>query len=182
MSQWIRPICHKGMAEHLFWTSCWLNKQDFAKHKTKRLVCKFYCYLQHQTFKTKEVVRPNMKMAIYPSICSKSLTTYYISYSYVSLALFVQVLDKNEWKSFRSLISSHRKLRRCGKKLPRYCDTNHDRKISLTEWLHCLNAQRLVAGKWVFSNRFIKASIICILLFEKFWVTNYYSLFIMSIK
>lgn len=93
---------------------------------------------------TKEVVRSNMKMAIYPSICSKSLN---ISYSYVSLPLFVQVLDKNEWKSFRSLISSHRKLRRCGKKLPRYCDTNHDRKISLTEWLNCLNAQRLVAGK-----------------------------------
>uniref|UniRef100_A0A1B6HDW2 Thyroglobulin type-1 domain-containing protein n=2 Tax=Homalodisca liturata TaxID=320908 RepID=A0A1B6HDW2_9HEMI len=51
-------------------------------------------------------------------------------------------LEKNEWKSFRSLISTHRKLRRCGKKLPRYCDVNHDHKISLTEWLHCLNAQR----------------------------------------
>jgi len=56
-----------------------------------------------------------------------------------------KVLEKNEWKSFRALISSHRKLRRCGKKLPRYCDVNHDRKISLTEWLHCLNAQRPVA-------------------------------------
>ncbi|XP_054276219.1 SPARC-related modular calcium-binding protein 2 isoform X2 [Macrosteles quadrilineatus] len=60
-----------------------------------------------------------------------------------------KVLEKNEWKAFRSMISSHRKLRRCGKKLPRYCDVNHDRKISLTEWLNCLNAQRPVADSSV---------------------------------
>lgn len=53
-----------------------------------------------------------------------------------------KMLERNEWKRFRTMISSHRKLRRCGKKLPRYCDVNHDRKISMTEWLNCLNAQR----------------------------------------
>ncbi|CAG2062385.1 unnamed protein product [Timema podura] len=54
----------------------------------------------------------------------------------------VLILEKKEWKNFRALISSNRQLRRCGKRLPRYCDTNHDRKISLSEWLNCLNAQR----------------------------------------
>nr|CAD7595465.1 unnamed protein product [Timema genevievae] len=53
-----------------------------------------------------------------------------------------KILEKKEWKNFRALISSNRQLRRCGKRLPRYCDTNHDRKISLSEWLNCLNAQR----------------------------------------
>ncbi|XP_026474215.1 SPARC-related modular calcium-binding protein 1-like [Ctenocephalides felis] len=51
-------------------------------------------------------------------------------------------LDRKEWKTFRTLISNHRNLRRCGKKLPRYCDANHDKKITLSEWLDCLKAQR----------------------------------------
>jgi len=33
-------------------------------------------------------------------------------------------------------------LKRCGKKLPRYCDINKDRLISLTEWQNCLNANQ----------------------------------------
>ncbi|XP_011860209.1 PREDICTED: SPARC-related modular calcium-binding protein 1 [Vollenhovia emeryi] len=55
-----------------------------------------------------------------------------------------KALDKKEWKSFRTMVASiaNRQLRRCGKKLPRYCDINNDRLISLTEWLSCLNAQR----------------------------------------
>lgn len=27
--------------------------------------------------------------------------------------------------------------------MPRYCDVNSDRKITLTEWLNCLQAQRI---------------------------------------
>ncbi|XP_011696655.1 PREDICTED: SPARC-related modular calcium-binding protein 2-like isoform X3 [Wasmannia auropunctata] len=53
-----------------------------------------------------------------------------------------KVLEKKEWKSFRTMVASSRQLRRCGKKLPRYCDINNDRRISMTEWLSCLNAQR----------------------------------------
>ncbi|XP_012543460.1 SPARC-related modular calcium-binding protein 2 isoform X1 [Monomorium pharaonis] len=53
-----------------------------------------------------------------------------------------KVLEKKEWKSFRTMVASNRQLRRCGKKLPRYCDINNDRRISMTEWLSCLNAQR----------------------------------------
>ncbi|PSN45518.1 hypothetical protein C0J52_13178 [Blattella germanica] len=52
-----------------------------------------------------------------------------------------KVLEKKEWKNFRALVSSKPELRRCGKRLPRYCDSNQDRKISLPEWLNCLNTQ-----------------------------------------
>lgn len=31
-----------------------------------------------------------------------------------------------------------RVLRKCGKKMPRYCDVNNDKKITLSEWLNCL--------------------------------------------
>jgi SPARC-related modular calcium-binding protein len=36
-----------------------------------------------------------------------------------------------------------RKLRRCGKKMPRFCDVNNDKKITLSEWLNCLQTQRI---------------------------------------
>lgn len=53
-----------------------------------------------------------------------------------------KVLERKEWKNFRTMVANNRQLRRCGKKLPRYCDINNDRRISMTEWLSCLNAQR----------------------------------------
>ncbi|XP_043257041.1 SPARC-related modular calcium-binding protein 2 isoform X1 [Colletes gigas] len=53
-----------------------------------------------------------------------------------------KVLERKEWKSFRTMVASNRQLQRCGKRLPRYCDINNDRRISMTEWLSCLNAQR----------------------------------------
>lgn len=49
-----------------------------------------------------------------------------------------KVLDRAEWKAFRQLMSEHQQLRRCGKKLPRYCDANQDRSITISEWLDCL--------------------------------------------
>lgn len=48
-------------------------------------------------------------------------------------------LEKKEWKAFRALVVSNRSLRRCGKRLPRFCDINNDRRISLTEWSNCLH-------------------------------------------
>ncbi|XP_012225870.1 SPARC-related modular calcium-binding protein 2 isoform X3 [Linepithema humile] len=52
-----------------------------------------------------------------------------------------KVLERKEWKSFRTMVANNMQLRRCGKKLPRYCDINNDRKISMTEWYSCLNIQ-----------------------------------------
>uniref|UniRef100_A0A1A9W9X7 Thyroglobulin type-1 domain-containing protein n=1 Tax=Glossina brevipalpis TaxID=37001 RepID=A0A1A9W9X7_9MUSC len=59
------------------------------------------------------------------------------------------VLDKNknkfwerkEWKTFRELVTNTKTLRKCGKKMPRYCDVNSDKKITLNEWLACLQPQ-----------------------------------------
>lgn len=42
----------------------------------------------------------------------------------------------------QNLIIFLRKLRRCGKKMPRFCDVNNDKKITLSEWLNCLQTQR----------------------------------------
>lgn len=54
------------------------------------------------------------------------------------------MLDKNEWKAFKDTVGTVKTLRKCGKKLPRYCDINKDRQISMTEWLDCLNTNRNV--------------------------------------
>lgn len=32
-------------------------------------------------------------------------------------------------------------LKKCGKKMPRYCDVNNDKRITLSEWLSCLQVQ-----------------------------------------
>lgn len=56
-----------------------------------------------------------------------------------------KVWERKEWKTFRDLVTAMKQLRKCGKKMPRYCDVNNDRKITLSEWLNCLQAQRLPA-------------------------------------
>lgn len=73
--------------------------------------------------------------------------------------LHIQVLEKKEWKTFRTMVTSinNRQLRRCGKKLPRYCDINNDRRISMTEWLSCLNAQRPTTGDTIMFYAFLYA-------------------------
>lgn len=53
------------------------------------------------------------------------------------------MLEKTEWKAFKDQVATVKSLKKCGKKLPRYCDINKDRQISLTEWLDCLNTNRL---------------------------------------
>ncbi|XP_055611004.1 SPARC-related modular calcium-binding protein 2 isoform X2 [Uranotaenia lowii] len=53
-----------------------------------------------------------------------------------------KVWERKEWKTFRELVTATRQLRKCGKKMPRYCDVNNDRKITLSEWLNCLQTQR----------------------------------------
>lgn len=53
------------------------------------------------------------------------------------------------------MVSNNRLLRKCGKKLPRYCDINNDRRISMTEWLSCLNAQHSVTCKFLYQKSFL---------------------------
>ncbi|XP_063634098.1 SPARC-related modular calcium-binding protein 1 isoform X1 [Cydia splendana] len=54
-----------------------------------------------------------------------------------------KALERREWKSFHQLIANMEPLRRCGRKLPRYCDINHDSKITITEWMACLEVTQL---------------------------------------
>lgn len=53
------------------------------------------------------------------------------------------MLERKEWKSFREEMAANNKLKRCGKKMPRHCDVNHDNKIGFTEWLNCLNVNHV---------------------------------------
>ncbi|KAI8430761.1 hypothetical protein MSG28_000929 [Choristoneura fumiferana] len=58
-----------------------------------------------------------------------------------------KALERREWKSFHQLISNVESLRRCGRKLPRFCDVNHDSKISITEWMACLEVTQASLGQ-----------------------------------
>ncbi|CAG9841123.1 unnamed protein product [Diabrotica balteata] len=53
-----------------------------------------------------------------------------------------KMLERNEWKAFKDMVGGVKGLRKCGKKLPRYCDINKDRQISMTEWLECLSLKQ----------------------------------------
>ncbi|CAH0401942.1 unnamed protein product [Chilo suppressalis] len=57
-----------------------------------------------------------------------------------------KALERREWKAFHQLIANVDQLRRCGRKLPRYCDVNHDTKISITEWMACLEVTQASHG------------------------------------
>ncbi|XP_037920835.1 LOW QUALITY PROTEIN: SPARC-related modular calcium-binding protein 1 [Hermetia illucens] len=48
--------------------------------------------------------------------------------------------ERKEWKTFRELVTASKSLKKCGKKMPRYCDVNGDKRITLSEWLNCLQA------------------------------------------
>lgn len=58
-----------------------------------------------------------------------------------------KALERREWKAFHQLIANVEPLRRCGRKLPRYCDVNHDSKISITEWMACLEVNQGAQGR-----------------------------------
>lgn len=58
-----------------------------------------------------------------------------------------KVWERREWKMFREMVSPIKQLRKCGKKLPKYCDQNNDREITLAEWLNCLESQRLSSAQ-----------------------------------
>ncbi|XP_031767511.1 SPARC-related modular calcium-binding protein 2 isoform X2 [Galleria mellonella] len=58
-----------------------------------------------------------------------------------------KALERREWKGFHQLIANVEHLRKCGRKLPRYCDVNHDTKISITEWMACLEVTQASQGQ-----------------------------------
>ncbi|XP_039287273.1 SPARC-related modular calcium-binding protein 1 [Nilaparvata lugens] len=66
----------------------------------------------------------------------------YLMQSGAAQKINIMVLERKEWKAFRAVVGAQRKLRPCGKKLPRYCDVNHDKRVSLTEWLSCLHVNK----------------------------------------
>ncbi|XP_031620477.1 SPARC-related modular calcium-binding protein 1 isoform X2 [Contarinia nasturtii] len=52
-----------------------------------------------------------------------------------------KIWERKEWKIFRELVTAASVLKKCGKKMPRYCDVNNDKRITLSEWLNCLQVQ-----------------------------------------
>lgn len=71
---------------------------------------------------------------------------YYIIFNYNSFFWRFILMDPFSWiycKIF-FFFSFFRGLRKCGKKMPRYCDVNSDKKITLSEWLNCLQANRYI--------------------------------------
>lgn len=58
-----------------------------------------------------------------------------------------KALERREWKAFHQLIHNVESLWKCGRKLPRYCDVNHDNKISITEWMACLEVTQASQGQ-----------------------------------
>lgn len=71
-----------------------------------------------------------------------------------------KVLERREWKAYHQLISNVEPLKRCGRKLPRYCDVNHDTKISITEWMACLEVTQAAQGS-TSKNKIIIIIIFC---------------------
>lgn len=48
--------------------------------------------------------------------------------------------------NFLTFVHFFRNLRKCGKKMPRYCDVNNDKTITLSEWLNCLQSHQTTSA------------------------------------
>ncbi|EFX84690.1 hypothetical protein DAPPUDRAFT_194402 [Daphnia pulex] len=57
------------------------------------------------------------------------------------------VIDRQETRELRLLFKRSQKLRRCSKKLPAFCDTNADKRITADEWLRCLGVVKGIFTK-----------------------------------
>ena len=49
------------------------------------------------------------------------------------------VLEKKEIKKWKRSMRTVSGLRLCGKRINQYCDTNQDKRISISEWTNCLD-------------------------------------------
>ncbi|KAK6641893.1 hypothetical protein RUM44_013613 [Polyplax serrata] len=92
----------------------------------------------------KEIFLKGLMEFLLTKVISKNGTQYSMD-KVVSLSFSAldsnnnKFLERKEWKTFRALVSGTKNLRRCGKRLPRFCDVNNDRRISITEWTNCLH-------------------------------------------
>ncbi|XP_075169937.1 SPARC related modular calcium binding-like protein magu isoform X2 [Haematobia irritans] len=145
---------------------CWCVNEETGKDipdtlvKHRRPQCDSSLYTETRQMKG----CPDERKIIFLKDLKEFLKTKIIASSHVSAnttkwssederiaTLSFVILDKNknkawerkEWKTFRELVNSAVPLRKCGRKLPRYCDLNSDKKITLTEWLNCLQAQKV---------------------------------------
>ncbi|XP_055621829.1 SPARC-related modular calcium-binding protein 2 isoform X1 [Toxorhynchites rutilus septentrionalis] len=144
---------------------CWCVHEDTGKNipgtstKDKRPQCDVYSSVGGRQMRgcpddKKLEFLKDLKDFLKQQIASNSVTaadnTKWITEDEKIATLSFVLLDKNknkvwerkEWKTFRELVTATRQLRKCGKKMPRYCDVNNDRKITLSEWLNCLQTQR----------------------------------------
>ncbi|XP_068145650.1 SPARC-related modular calcium-binding protein 2 isoform X2 [Drosophila tropicalis] len=142
---------------------CWCVNEDTGKHipgtsvKNQRPQCDVVnavrpmkgCPEPRKTQFLKEL-KEFLNTQLLPRGNTGSDTTIWKSEDERIATLSFVFLDKNknkswerkEWKVFRELVASARNLGKCGKKMPRYCDVNGDKKISLSEWLDCLQSQK----------------------------------------
>ncbi|EDW74513.2 uncharacterized protein Dwil_GK21959 [Drosophila willistoni] len=142
---------------------CWCVNEDTGKHipgtsvKNQRPQCDVVsavrpmkgCPEPRKTQFLKEL-KDFLNTQLLPRGNTGSDTTIWKSEDERIATLSFVFLDKNknkswerkEWKVFRELVTSARNLGKCGKKMPRYCDVNGDKKISLSEWLDCLQSQK----------------------------------------
>ncbi|XP_059225047.1 SPARC-related modular calcium-binding protein 2 isoform X4 [Stomoxys calcitrans] len=148
---------------------CWCVNEDTGKDipdtlvKDRRPQCDSSLYTETRQMKG----CPDERKAVFLKDLKEFLKTKIIASSHVSspsvnttiwnsederiATLSFVILDKNknkawerkEWKTFRELVNNVNPLRKCGRKMPRYCDVNSDKQITLTEWLSCLQAQKI---------------------------------------
>ncbi|PRD33836.1 UNVERIFIED_CONTAM: hypothetical protein NCL1_16466 [Trichonephila clavipes] len=50
---------------------------------------------------------------------------------------------KKEWRTFHKDSKQKKRLRKCWRNLPRFCDENDNQKITIDEWLACTSITRV---------------------------------------
>lgn len=78
---------------------------------------------------------PEQQRGKYPPTGDSNFLIKFPNYQNFSL---LKIFERPEWKKYRTEISKDKKLKLCGKKLPRHCDVNEDRKLTMSEWVDCL--------------------------------------------
>ncbi|GFS75027.1 SPARC-related modular calcium-binding protein 1 [Nephila pilipes] len=53
---------------------------------------------------------------------------------------------KKEWRTFHKDSKQKKRLRKCWRNLPRFCDENDNQKITIDEWLACTSITRDFKG------------------------------------
>ncbi|XP_035786616.1 SPARC-related modular calcium-binding protein 2-like isoform X3 [Anopheles albimanus] len=142
---------------------CWCVNEDTGKNipgtstKDEKPVCDQYASSirpmkgcpEEKTVEFLKDLKAFLSKQVTTSFAGKIVPVWKTEEEKIAILSFV-LLDKNqnkqlerkEWKAFRELITATRQLRKCGKKMPRYCDVNSDRKITLSEWMSCLDGKR----------------------------------------